>query len=322
MIGPGTGVAPFRGFMEEREAVGASGRNWLFFGEQSRQWGFYYEEEFADWQRRGLLRLDLAFSRDQPEKIYVQHRMREAARDFYAWLEEGAEVFICGDKARMATDVQQEIARIVETEGGRTPEQAADNVAALKKSRRLKLDVYLRSLSLFDSKSRRRLTGSKLEGDSRQGGAQAFRYCGVIVVANERVWPVAVAKSCTVSRPDYRWQRLRDRRTKHRRRAGSANAAKPSPTRIPASGSACEQPQSPAPGDGSQRRHHSTKLWRGQPAHNGGEHEALGAESAAASSSLRMAGVRPGWQRRSTSANGKRRDTPRPRRARPSALQE
>lgn len=142
MIGPGTGVAPFRGFMQEREAVGATGRNWLFFGDQSRSWGFYYEDEFTAWERRGRLRLDLAFSRDQPEKIYVQHRMRESARDLYAWLEEGAEVFICGDKARMAADVQQELARIVQTEGGRTQEQAAEYMAALRKSRRLKLDVY------------------------------------------------------------------------------------------------------------------------------------------------------------------------------------
>ena len=142
MIGPGTGVAPFRSFMEEREAAGGTGRNWLFFGEQSRAWGFYYEQEFTAWQRRGALRLDLAFSRDQPQKIYVQHRMRDAARDLYAWLEEGAEVFICGDKARMATDVQQELTRIVATEGGRTPEQAAEYFAALRKSRRLKLDVY------------------------------------------------------------------------------------------------------------------------------------------------------------------------------------
>jgi sulfite reductase (NADPH) flavoprotein alpha-component len=142
MIGPGTGVAPFRSFMEERDATGASGRHWLFFGEQSRSWGFYYEEEFVRWQQRGLLRLDLAFSRDQPDKIYVQHRMRESAGDIYAWLEEGAEVFICGDKARMATDVQQELARIVATEGGRTPDQATEYVAALRKSRRLKLDVY------------------------------------------------------------------------------------------------------------------------------------------------------------------------------------
>jgi sulfite reductase (NADPH) flavoprotein alpha-component len=142
MIGPGTGLAPFRGFLEEREAAGATGKNWLFFGDQSRSWGFYYEEELTAWERRGFLRLDLAFSRDQPEKIYVQHRMRDRARDFYAWLEEGAEIFICGDKGKMAADVQRELARIIETEGGRTPEQAAEYVTALKKAHRLKLDVY------------------------------------------------------------------------------------------------------------------------------------------------------------------------------------
>jgi sulfite reductase (NADPH) flavoprotein alpha-component len=142
MIGPGTGLAPFRGFLEEREALGATGKNWLFFGDQSRSWGFYYEDELTAWQRRGFLRLDLAFSRDQPEKIYVQHRMRASARDFYAWLEEGAEIFICGDKGKMAADVQRELAHIVETEGGRTPDQAAEYVSALKKAHRLKLDVY------------------------------------------------------------------------------------------------------------------------------------------------------------------------------------
>lgn len=142
MIGPGTGLAPFRGFLEEREAIGAPGRNWLFFGEQSRTWGFYYQDELTAWQQRGRLRLDLAFSRDQPDKIYVQHRMRECARDLYAWLEEGAEVFICGDKSRMAADVQQELAQIIQTQGARTPAQAAEYVAALKTSRRLKLDLY------------------------------------------------------------------------------------------------------------------------------------------------------------------------------------
>lgn len=142
MIGPGTGLAPFRGFLEEREAIGATGRNWLFFGDQSRSWGFYYENELTAWEKRGLLRLDLAFSRDQPEKIYVQHRMRESARDLFAWLEEGAEIFICGDKGKMAADVQKEFVRIVETEGGRTPDQAAEYMTALKKSHRLKLDVY------------------------------------------------------------------------------------------------------------------------------------------------------------------------------------
>lgn len=142
MIGPGTGLAPFRGFLEERDAIGATGRNWLFFGDQARAWSFYYQAELTAWERRGLLRLDLAFSRDQPHKIYVQHRMREHARDLYAWLEEGAEVFICGDKGRMAADVQRELQAIVAGEGGRTPEQAAEYVAALRQARRLKLDVY------------------------------------------------------------------------------------------------------------------------------------------------------------------------------------
>jgi len=141
MIGPGTGLAPFRAFLEERDATGAPGRNWLFFGEQSRSWGFYYERELTAWQERGLLRLDLAFSRDQPAKIYVQQRMREHARELYAWLEEGAEIFICGDKERMAADVQRELQAIVELQG-QSAEAAAEYVAALKKSRRLKLDVY------------------------------------------------------------------------------------------------------------------------------------------------------------------------------------
>jgi sulfite reductase (NADPH) flavoprotein alpha-component len=142
MIGPGTGVAPFRAFLEERAATAATGRNWLFFGDQSRSWAFYYESELTAWQSRGLLRLDLAFSRDQADKIYVQHRMREHARDLYAWLEEGAEVFICGDKTRMASDVQNTLIEIVRGQGARTQEQAEEYVAGLRKTRRLKLDVY------------------------------------------------------------------------------------------------------------------------------------------------------------------------------------
>jgi sulfite reductase (NADPH) flavoprotein alpha-component len=142
MIGPGTGLAPFRAFLQERDASGATGPNWLFFGEQSRTWGFYYGEELEAWQRQGFLKLDLAFSRDQPHKIYVQQRMRERAREFYAWLQDGAEVFICGDKARMAADVQQELVHIVQAEGGLTPDGAAEYVADLRKTKRLKLDVY------------------------------------------------------------------------------------------------------------------------------------------------------------------------------------
>ena len=142
MIGPGTGLAPFRAFIEERRVTGATGRNWLFFGEQRRASDFFYEDELTGYERDGTLRLDVAFSRDQAEKVYVQHRMREKARDLWEWLEDGAEVFVCGDKDRMAADVDRELLRIVESEGGRTPDQAREYVDALRRSKRYKRDVY------------------------------------------------------------------------------------------------------------------------------------------------------------------------------------
>ncbi|MEX2271360.1 MAG: hypothetical protein WD690_07825 [Vicinamibacterales bacterium] len=142
MVGPGTGVAPFRAFVEEREMLGAPGRNWLFFGEQRRVTEFFYETEFTKWCSDGLLRLDTAFSRDQAEKIYVQHRMREHARDVYGWLEEGAEFFVCGDKERMASDVDAALHEIIAREGGRTADQAKGYVDALRKTKRYKRDVY------------------------------------------------------------------------------------------------------------------------------------------------------------------------------------
>lgn len=142
MVGPGTGVAPFRAFLEERETLGSPGRNWLFFGEQRRATEFFYEDEFARWTGSGFLRLDTAFSRDQAQKVYVQHRMREQSRDIYAWLEDGAEFFVCGDKERMASDVDAELQAIIEREGARTPEQAKEYVEELKKTKRYKRDVY------------------------------------------------------------------------------------------------------------------------------------------------------------------------------------
>jgi len=142
MVGPGTGLAPFRAFLEDRRATGATGRNWLFFGEQQRATDFFYEDELTGMARDQFVRLDLAFSRDQAHKVYVQHRMREGARDVWAWLEEGGSFYVCGDKERMAADVDQELHRIVETEGGRTPDQAREYVSALKKSRRYQRDVY------------------------------------------------------------------------------------------------------------------------------------------------------------------------------------
>jgi sulfite reductase (NADPH) flavoprotein alpha-component len=143
MVGPGTGVAPFRAFLQERKATGASGKNWLFFGEQRRATDFLYEEELTAMQQEGVLhRLDLAFSRDQEEKVYVQQRMREAGKELFAWLEEGAHFFVCGDGARMAKDVDAELHAIVAREGGKTPEEAAEYVEGLKKSKRYKRDVY------------------------------------------------------------------------------------------------------------------------------------------------------------------------------------
>jgi sulfite reductase (NADPH) flavoprotein alpha-component len=142
MVGPGTGLAPFRAFVEERLVTGAAGRNWLFFGEQRRASDFFYEEQFAKYVRDEKLRLDVAFSRDQSEKVYVQHRMREQAREVWAWLEEGAELFVCGDKERMAADVDHELLAIVESQGSKTPEQAKEYVENLRTSKRYKRDVY------------------------------------------------------------------------------------------------------------------------------------------------------------------------------------
>lgn len=142
MVGPGTGVAPFRAYLEERQALGAKGRNWLFFGEQRRASDFLYEAQFTDWVNQGFLRLDTAFSRDQAEKIYVQHRLAEHGADVWRWLDEGAEFFVCGDKERMAGDVHAELLRIVEKHGGKTPEQAAEYLEEMKKAKRYKRDVY------------------------------------------------------------------------------------------------------------------------------------------------------------------------------------
>ncbi len=143
MVGPGTGIAPFRAFLEERRATGATGKNWLFFGDQQRATDFLYEEELAAWSKDGLLtRLDLAFSRDQAEKIYVQTRMLENAAELWTWLEAGAHLYVCGDAKRMAKDVDAALHTVIETAGGRTQEQAAGYVAALKTAKRYQRDVY------------------------------------------------------------------------------------------------------------------------------------------------------------------------------------
>ena len=142
MIGPGTGLAPFRAFVEERRAAGATGANWLFFGEQHRASDFFYEDELTGYVKDGFLRLELAFSRDQQEKIYVQHRMREQSRDLWRCLESGAELFVCGDKERMAADVERELHAIAEREGGLSEDGAREYVENLRKTKRYKRDVY------------------------------------------------------------------------------------------------------------------------------------------------------------------------------------
>jgi sulfite reductase (NADPH) flavoprotein alpha-component len=143
MVGPGTGIAPFRAYLQERKVVGATGKNWLFFGEQRKKSDFFYQDEFEAFQKEGVLtRFDTAFSRDQAYKIYVQHRMLENGRDLFAWLEEGAHFYVCGDAARMAKDVDLALHQIIQKEGGKTPEAAAEYVEALKKSKRYKRDVY------------------------------------------------------------------------------------------------------------------------------------------------------------------------------------
>jgi sulfite reductase (NADPH) flavoprotein alpha-component len=143
MVGPGTGIAPFRAFLQEREATGASGKNWLFFGEQRSRCDFFYREEFEAWQARGVLnKFHTAFSRDQDFKIYVQHRLTENSRELFSWLEEGAYFYVCGDANRMAKDVDVALHDIIAKEAGRTPEQAQEYVAELKKAKRYRRDVY------------------------------------------------------------------------------------------------------------------------------------------------------------------------------------
>jgi sulfite reductase (NADPH) flavoprotein alpha-component len=143
MVGPGTGIAPFRAFLEERQAVGAKGRHWLFFGDQRRDTDFLYEEQLKAWLKDGhLTRLDLAFSRDQAEKVYVQNRMRENAAELWSWLEAGAHFYVCGDASRMAKDVDAALHTIVETVGGRSGDDAKAYVAKLKSDKRYQRDVY------------------------------------------------------------------------------------------------------------------------------------------------------------------------------------
>ncbi len=143
MIGAGTGVAPFRAFMQEREETGASGKSWLFFGERNFGTDFLYQLEWQRLLKEGLLtRMEVAFSRDRWGKAYVQHRMREQGRDLYAWLEEGAHVYVCGDAAKLAPDVHEALVEIVVSHGGRSREAAQDYLRGLADAHRYQRDVY------------------------------------------------------------------------------------------------------------------------------------------------------------------------------------
>ncbi len=143
MIGPGTGIAPFRAFLHERKATKSPGRNWLFFGHQRSKCDFFYEDELVPMRSAGhLTRLTLAWSRDGKEKIYVQHRMREVGRDLWSWLNDGAHVYVCGDALRMAKDVEAALVDVIAEHGGCTPPEAVKFLADLKAKGRYQADVY------------------------------------------------------------------------------------------------------------------------------------------------------------------------------------
>ncbi|MEO5998417.1 MAG: flavodoxin domain-containing protein [Chitinophagaceae bacterium] len=143
MIGPGTGIAPFRSFIAQRDATGASGKNWLFFGEQHFSTDFLYQTEIQSWLETGVLsKVNVAFSRDTKEKVYVQHKMKKEARLLYEWLESGAYVFLCGTKDPMSIDVENTLLRIIEEQGSRSKEEAIQYLDQMKEDGRYMKDVY------------------------------------------------------------------------------------------------------------------------------------------------------------------------------------
>ena len=143
MVGPGTGIAPFRAFLQERAATGATGKNWLFFGDQRQEYDFLYRAELEKYMATSVLtKLDLAFSRDQDKKVYVQHRMRENAREFWDWLQRGAHVYVCGDARRMALDVDHALHAIVAEHTGSAADADREYVKGLTRTKRYQRDVY------------------------------------------------------------------------------------------------------------------------------------------------------------------------------------
>ena len=143
MVGPGTGIAPFRSFIQEREERGAEGKNWLFFGDQHFVTDFLYQTEWQSWLKSGVLtKLNVAFSRDQEEKVYVQHKMQKHAAEIYEWLEQGAHLYVCGDKDHMAADVHNTLLHIIAEQGNKTEEEAQQYLENLRNEKRYQRDVY------------------------------------------------------------------------------------------------------------------------------------------------------------------------------------
>jgi len=143
MVGPGTGIAPFRAFIEERQTTGASGKNWLFFGDRSQKTDYLYGNEWETYRKDGILNeLDLAWSRDQSEKVYVQHKMLEKGAELWKWLQDGAVFYVCGDASRMAKDVDQALRTIAQQHGSMNEEEATIWIKALQKEKRYLKDVY------------------------------------------------------------------------------------------------------------------------------------------------------------------------------------
>ena len=143
MIGPGTGIAPFRAFLAQRDSTGAAGKNWLFFGDQHFTTDFLYQSEIQDWARTGVLtRINTAFSRDQEQKVYVQHKMQKHATELFHWLESGAHVYVCGAREPMSVDVEDTLLSIIRQEGNRSEAQAESFLDELRDSGRYTKDVY------------------------------------------------------------------------------------------------------------------------------------------------------------------------------------
>jgi sulfite reductase (NADPH) flavoprotein alpha-component len=143
MIGPGTGIAPFRAFLAHRDATGANGRNWLFFGDQHFVTDFLYQSEIQAWHDTGLLsKVNVAFSRDQEQKVYVQHKIKKHSKEFFNWLESGAHLYICGAKDPMSVDVENTLLEIIQAEGKKSTEQAEEYLNSLKEEGRYLRDVY------------------------------------------------------------------------------------------------------------------------------------------------------------------------------------